>query len=82
MRWETIEEIKQLKKGIMTNKELADWFRIKEKSFRDTRAKKLEILKEYAEFENLRGKVNILKISRFPYYSIRSFIKSSICLIF
>ena len=48
----------------MTNKELADWFRIKEKSFRDTRAKKLEILKEYAEFENLRGKVNILKISR------------------
>lgn len=68
MRWETIEEIKQLKKGIMTNKELADWFRIKEKSFRDTRAKKLEILKEYAEFENLRGKVNILKIKK-PIYT-------------
>lgn len=68
MRWETIEEIKKLKKGIMTNKELADWFRIKEKSFRDTRAKKLEILKEYAEFENLRGKVNILKIKK-PIYT-------------
>lgn len=52
----------------MTNKELAEWFGIKEKSFRDTRAKKLEILKEYAEFENLRGKVNILKIKK-PIYT-------------
>lgn len=57
-----IEKSKELKLGIMSNKELADWFGIKEKSFRDTKAKKLEILKEYAEFESVRGKVNILKI--------------------
>lgn len=65
---ETIEEIKQLHLGIMTNKELAEWFVIKEKSFRDTRAKKLEQLKEYAEFENMRGKVNITKIIN-PIYT-------------
>lgn len=66
---ETIEEIKQLHLGIMTNKELAEWFGLKkEKSFRDTRAKKLEQLKEYAEFENMRGKVNITKIIK-PIYT-------------
>ena len=63
------EELKQLHLGIMTNKELAEWFGMdKEKSFRSTRAKKLEILKEYAEFENLRGKVNITKIIK-PIYT-------------
>ena len=52
----------------MTNKELAEWFGgIQEKSFRDTRAKKLKILEEYAEFENMRGKINITKIIK-PIY--------------
>lgn len=40
----------------------------KEKSFRSTRAKKLKLLEEYAEFENLRGKVNITKIIK-PIYT-------------
>lgn len=52
----------ELRKGIMTNRELAEWFGIKEKSFRNARPKKLEILKNYAEFEEMRGKVNIIKI--------------------
>lgn len=55
----------------MTNQELADWFGILEKSFRSTRAKKLETLKEYAEFENLRGKVNIIKVIK-PIYQKRN----------
>lgn len=52
----------------MTNQELAEWFGILEKSLRSTRVKKLEILQEYAEFENMRGKVNITKIIK-PVYS-------------
>ena len=46
----------------MTNKEIADWFGIKEKSFRSTRKKKLKELEEYALFEDMRGKVNIIII--------------------
>lgn len=57
----------ELKTGIMTNQELADWFGIKEKSFRTTRQKKLEELKEYAVFEDMRGKVNIKKIIKKQY---------------
>lgn len=58
----------ELKLGIMTNKELAKWFGgIQEKSFRSTRAKKLKILEEYAEFEDMRGKINITKVIK-PIY--------------
>lgn len=58
----------ELKLGIMTNKELAEWFGgIQEKSFRSTRAKKLKILEEYAEFEDMRGKINITKVIK-PIY--------------
>ena len=46
----------------MTNQELADWFGIKEKSLRSCKEKKFEELKEYAEFEVLRGKIRITKI--------------------
>ena len=37
----------ELKLGIMTNKELAEWFGMKEHSFRTAKQKKLEELKEY-----------------------------------
>ena len=57
----------ELKAGIMTNQELADWFGIKEKSFRTTRQKKLEELKEYAVFEDMRGKVYIKQIIKKEY---------------
>lgn len=52
----------ELKLGIMTNAELAEWFGIKERSFNNVRAKKLEDLKEYADFEVLKGKINVLNI--------------------
>ena len=61
----TIE--RELHIGIMTNQELADWFGIKEKSLRSCRKRKLQELKEYADFENLRGKVNITKILKSIY---------------
>lgn len=57
----------ELKIGIMTNQEMAEWFGIKEKSFRTTRQKKLEELKEYAIFEDMRGKVNIKQIIKKVY---------------
>lgn len=47
---------------------MADWFGIKEKSLRSTRKKKMEELKKYAIFEDMRGKVNILKVLK-PIYS-------------
>lgn len=52
----------KLKLGIMTNKELAEWFGIKEKSFANAKKKKLEELKKFADFSTSRGKVNIKKI--------------------
>ena len=52
----------ELKEGIMTNKDLAEWFGITEGAFKNGKAKKLEKLKEYAEFEEIKGKVKILKI--------------------
>lgn len=52
----------QLRLGIMTNKELAEWFGIGANSFTNHRKKKLEELRNFAEFEELRGKVNITKI--------------------
>jgi len=56
------KEIVELKEGIMTNIELAKWFGIKIGTFKNGKAKKLEKLKEYAEFEEIKGKVKILKI--------------------
>lgn len=56
-----------LKIGIMTNKELAEWFGIKESSLTAHRKKKLEELEFFADFETLKGKVNIIDI-HFPVY--------------
>ena len=50
------------------NTELAEWFGIKSKSFRDTKKKKLEELKDFAEFEELpKGKILITAI-KYPIY--------------
>ena len=60
----------ELKLGVMTNKELADWFGIKEGSFRRNKDKKLEELRNFAEFERKKGKIEIKKIIE-PVYSKR-----------
>ena len=52
----------ELKLGIMTNAELAEWFGVKPKTFVNSKAKKLEELKAYAEFKESKGKVEIIKI--------------------
>lgn len=62
-----LEIITELHLGIMTNQELADWFGIKEKSLRSCKKRKLQELKGYADFEKLRGKVNITKIFKSVY---------------
>jgi hypothetical protein len=50
----------ELKPGIISNEELAEWFGVKETTFRNKKKKKLEELKEYCDFEILPGgKINI-----------------------
>jgi hypothetical protein len=52
--------MKELQPGITTNKELAEWFGIKEVTFRNKKQEKLELLKDYCDFEELPdGKINI-----------------------
>jgi hypothetical protein len=57
----------ELKLGIMTNKELAEWFGITEASLKNSKKKKLEELKLFAEFEEVKGKVKINKILEAVY---------------
>lgn len=52
----------KLKLGKMTSKEVAAWFGISYTYFKNHKEKKLEELKEYAEFEVVYGGINILKI--------------------
>lgn len=47
---------------LMSNNDLAEWFQIKPGSFRNTKAKKLEELKKYAEYEIQGSKVLITKV--------------------
>ena len=47
---------------LMSNNDLAEWFQIKPGSFRNTKAKKLEELKKYAEYEVQGSKVLITKV--------------------
>lgn len=47
---------------LMSNNDLAEWFQIKPGSFRNTKAKKLEELKKYAEYEIQGTKVLIVKV--------------------
>lgn len=46
----------------MSNKELAEWFKITPKTFSNNRKKKLIELENYADFKIYRGGVEILKI--------------------
>ena len=57
----------KLKLGIMTNSELAEWFGIKERSFKNNKKKKLEELRNFADFEECKGKVNIINIKMDEY---------------
>lgn len=52
----------ELHLGLMTNKELSQWFGISEGGFRATKAKKLQELEKFARFEEYKGKVKILEI--------------------
>lgn len=47
---------------LMSNNDLAEWFQIKPGSFRNTKTKKLEELKKYAEYEVQGSKVLITKV--------------------
>ena len=47
---------------LMSNNDLAEWFQIKPGSFRNTKTKKLEELKKYAEYEIQGAKVLITKV--------------------
>lgn len=57
----------ELHLGKMTNKELAEWFGIKPDSMTRMKKKKLEELKNYACFEDIRGGVNIIAIIKDTY---------------
>lgn len=57
----------ELHEGIMKNKELAEWFGITLKTFTNARKSKLEELKSFAEFNTIRGGVEIIRIIQ-PIY--------------
>lgn len=52
----------ELVEGIMTNKDLAEWFGVKEDSFKRRKKDKLEELKLFADFYEEKGKVIITEI--------------------
>ena len=54
--------MKELKLGIMNNQELADWFGVTLTSFKSNKKNKLEELKLFARFEEMKGKVDIKEI--------------------
>lgn len=57
----------ELRLGKMSNKELAEWFNIKPDTMTRHKKKKLEELKNYACFEEIRGGVNITAIIKETY---------------
>lgn len=59
----------ELHQGKMTNKELAEWFGIKVQSLKNKKKEKLKELEKYADFEEVYGGVNILKIKLKDEYS-------------
>lgn len=56
---------------IYSNAELAKWFGIQTASFAKTKKKKLEYLKQFAEFEEIKGKVKIVKVIEPVYVNPR-----------
>ena len=61
-----------LKEGVYTNKQLAQWFGVKENTFRSKKKKKLEELKNYADFIETGSKVQIIKVYFDTYVKKRS----------
>ena len=57
----------ELKLGKMSTKELAEWFGISYGSFRTLKNKKLEELKNYADFKEVYGGVEIICIRKLTY---------------
>lgn len=51
-----------LEEGIYTNKQLAQWFGIKENTFRSKKKNKLEELKNYVDFVEIGSKIKITKV--------------------
>lgn len=60
----------QLKLGFMNPQELCDWFHIKPSTYYHTKKKRLEELKIFAEFEEVRGGLQITKV-KIPIYAKR-----------
>lgn len=56
---------------IYSNAELAKWFGIQTASFAKTKKKKLEYLRQFAEFEEIKGKVKIIKVIEPVYINPR-----------
>lgn len=54
----------QLHLGIMKNKELAQWFGVSEKHYSNYRQEKLKDLEFYADFDIVRGGVDIKKLKQ------------------
>ena len=65
--------MKELKLGKVTSKELAEWFGIKPSSFSNMKAKKLEELKNYADFEIKNRSVYIKEIYISEYARMKHF---------
>lgn len=65
-----VQEEKELKLGKMTRTELAEWFNIKPHTYTQTKKKKLEELKIFADFKETYGGVEITNI-KIPIYAKR-----------
>ena len=65
--------MKELKLGKVTSKELAEWFGIKPSSFANMKAKKLEELKKYADFEIKNHSIYIKEIYISEYAKMKHF---------
>lgn len=61
--------------GKWTNKMLAEWFGVKEKTFSNTKKKRLEELKEYADFYEENRKIIITKVKQVFYIKKQSYKK-------
>ena len=62
----------RLKEGVYTNAQLAQWFGIGEKGFKNKKKQKLEELEEYADFHQEKGKIIITKVKKDIYKKPRS----------
>ena len=56
---------------IYTNSQLAEWFKVKPVTFTKSKQKKLEYLKNFAEFEKVKGKIKITKVLEPNYINPR-----------